>query len=100
MANLSPRYRIHGPDQKESREMSKHSRRHCSVKYIIFRLNTLVDKIRDCLCTNRRLCLYTGAERIQHDLELFVTRSHLQLVYEQSQNFVYRKFAILSTNVY
>ncbi len=32
---------------------------------------------------------------------LFVTCPHLQLVYEQSQNFVYgRKFAILSTIVY
>ncbi len=32
--------------------------------------------------------VWTVAEQIQHDLELFVTRPHLQLVYEQLQNFV------------
>ncbi len=41
------------------------------------------------------------AEQIHRDVELFVTCPHLQLVYKQSQNFVYRyKFAILSTSVY
>ncbi len=43
---------------------------------------------------------YTVAEQIQHYGELIVTRPHMQLVYEQSQNLVYKhKFAILSTSV-